>query len=107
MTRDEIVSNSSILIMAGSDTSAKCLSGATFHLLKNPEILRRAQEEVRSAFSNGRDINLVSVGQLRYLPAVLNESLRVYPPAPGTFYRRTGPQGDVIDGKYVAANVRH
>jgi len=37
MTREEIMTTSGIMIIAGSETSATLLSGAFFYLLKNPD----------------------------------------------------------------------
>ena len=48
MSRPEIIANSSVLIVAGSETTATLLSGATYYLLQNPTKLARLQDEVRS-----------------------------------------------------------
>ena len=109
MSRQEIVSNTRILLTAGSETIATLLSGATYYLLQNPTILHRVQSEVRTVFKNEDEITLRSVSTphlLPYLEAVLQESLRCYPPIPATLPRVTGSQGAVIDGKFVPRNVR-
>ena len=105
MTREEIVNNAAILIVAGSETTATLLSGATYFLLSHPEKYAKVQAEVRNAFSKAEDITLNSTGRLTYLHAVLEESLRMYPPVPGMLPRRTGPEGNVIDGVFVPGNV--
>ena len=108
MTRQAILANSRILLTAGSETTATLLSGATYYLLQNPEIMRRVQSEVRTAFKTAGDITLRSVstpGLLPYLDAVLQESLRCYPPIPATLPRITSPEGAVIDGRFVPGNV--
>ena len=106
MTREEIKATSGILIIAGSETTATLLSGATFYLLKNPLCLMKAVDEVRQAFLRASDITFESVTtRLPYLNACLEETLRIYPPVPSVLPRRTGPEGDIINGRFVAPNV--
>lgn len=108
MTREEIISNAGTLLIAGSETTATLLSGATFHLLANPRTLEKVQVEVRRAFQSEDEITLLSVGtpgRLPYMEAVLTESLRVYPPVPASLPRVTGPGGEMIDGNFVPPNT--
>lgn len=106
MTREEIKATSGILVIAGSETTATLLSGATFLLLKNPSVLAKAVEEVRNTLVNASDITFDSVkAQLPYLNACIEESLRLYPPVPSVLPRRTGPDGDVIDGHFIPPDV--
>ena len=109
MTRQEIIGNSSVLLTAGSETTATILSGATYFMLQNPAVLHRVQKEVRETFKKEDDITLRSVStpsSLTYMEAVLQESLRCYPSIPATLPRITGPEGALIDGNYVPAKVR-
>jgi averantin hydroxylase len=80
MTKPEIVSNASAIVVAGSETSATLLSGCTWLLLKHPDVLERLAKEVRGAFEREEDMDLTSVGKLDYMLAVLNEAMRLYPP---------------------------
>ena len=109
MTREEIIGNSRVLLAAGSETTATILSGATYFMLQNPAVLHRVQREVRETFKKEDDITLRSVStpsSLTYMDAVLQESLRCYPSVPATLPRITGPEGALIDGKYVPGKVR-
>ena len=106
MTRDEIKATSGILVIAGSETTATLLSGATFLLLKNPSSLAKAVNEVRKSFVHASDITFASVtAQLPYLNACLEESLRLYPPVPTVLPRRTARDGDIINGHFVPPDV--
>jgi cytochrome P450 len=105
MSTAEIEGNSSLFIVAGSETTATLLSGATYYLLKNPNVLEKLKAEVRGHFKSEEEINVVNSGQLPYLFAVLEESLRMYPPVPTRLPRVTGPEGHTIDGHYVPPNV--
>ena len=109
MTRQEIFGNARVLLTAGSETTATLLSGTTYCLLQNPAILHRLQSEIRSVFRKEEDISLRSVSTpslLPYMEAVLQESLRCYPPVPAILPRITGPEGAIIDGIFVPGNVR-
>ena len=108
MTREETISNSGVLLVAGSETTATLLSGATYHLLSNPVTLKRLQAEVRDFFPSQDEITPLSTrnpSNLPYMEAVLMESLRMYPPIPASLPRMTGSMGDVIDGDFVPANA--
>jgi cytochrome P450 len=74
--RDEIMT----LFMAGHETTALTLSWAWYLLSKNPSAETRLYEELRVVLA-GRPPSLVDLGQLPYLRGVVNEVLRLYPPA--------------------------
>ncbi|PMD41986.1 cytochrome P450 [Hyaloscypha variabilis F] len=66
-----------VTIGAGSDTTGNAFTVTHFHLLDNPDILKKLQTELREALPNKYDtIELRVVEQLPYLNAVLNEGLR-------------------------------
>ncbi|KAI5867907.1 cytochrome P450 [Durotheca rogersii] len=93
--------NASLILLAGSETTATLLCGATFLLLTNPDKLAKLTEEVRSAFNSDDEITLTSVGKLTYMLAVLNESLRRYPPAAAELPRKAPKGGATVIGKFV------
>lgn len=102
---DELVSNASALINAGSETTATLLSGATFYLLKNPDVLKKITDEIRGAFTSEVDINFASVSNLKYTLACLNEALRVYPPVPTGLPRVIPAGGELIIERFVPEKV--
>ncbi|KAK2035890.1 cytochrome P450 [Colletotrichum somersetense] len=105
LTQEEIYQNTGILIIAGSETTATALSGATYNLATHPEVLDRLYEEVRSSFASEDEIDLLSTAKLSYLHAVIEETLRIYPPVPGSLPRRTPPEGANILGQWVPGNI--
>jgi cytochrome P450 len=105
MSYVELEANSEILIIAGGETTATALSGATYYLLKTPRVMEKLVREVRGKFSGEAEINSTTVGQLKYLQAVIEETLRMYPPAPINLNRITPPQGAMVCGKWVAGGV--
>jgi cytochrome P450 len=86
----EIEANANFLLMAGTETTATALSGTTYYMLKRPDSLRRATEEVRNAFQHESDIDFMTAAErLPYLQACVAEGLRLYPPGPIALPRRT------------------
>ncbi|RYP68304.1 hypothetical protein DL770_008467 [Monosporascus sp. CRB-9-2] len=98
---EKLGSNAFILILGGSETTATTLSGATYLLLTHPEVLEKLNHEVRSAFASADEITISSVGKLSYMLAVLNESLRLYPPVMSGLVRVVPPGGEEIAGHWV------
>ncbi|CAG7916981.1 unnamed protein product [Penicillium olsonii] len=97
----ELVTNSSTLIIAGSETTATLLSGVTYLLLRNPQALAKLQDEVRSTFTKEEEITLENCNKLDYCLAVLTETLRMYPPVAVGLPRIVDSQGDMIAGNWV------
>ncbi|KAL8992647.1 MAG: hypothetical protein Q9169_006936 [Polycauliona sp. 2 TL-2023] len=108
MTRSELITNADFFIIAGSESTTTTVSAMTYYLMRNPDTLYRVQAEIRAAFATADTISLRSVrtpGLLPYLEAVIQETLRMFPPAPSLFPRKVGPAGAIIDGYSAPANV--
>ncbi|KAJ8127520.1 hypothetical protein O1611_g6117 [Lasiodiplodia mahajangana] len=105
MTREEIENNAFVLIVAGSETTATALTGATYLLATNPTVLKKLAIELRHAFSDEESIEFSSVKDLCFLDAVTNETLRMYPPGVNAQPRIAPPGGTIILGKYVPENT--
>ncbi|KAI2466962.1 cytochrome P450 [Annulohypoxylon bovei var. microspora] len=83
LTDAELTTNSDLLMVAGSETTATLLSGATYWMLKSPHALKKATEEVRKAFQTEDAITFKEVSaKLPYMMACLDEALRLFPPVP-------------------------
>lgn len=71
-------------LIAGHETTSGLLSCTLYALLKHPEILKKAYEEVDRVL--GPDVNVKptyqQVTQLTYISQILKEALRLWPPAP-------------------------
>jgi cytochrome P450 / NADPH-cytochrome P450 reductase len=87
-------------LIAGHETTSGLLSCTLYALLKHPEVLKKAYEEVDRVF--GPDVNgkptFQQVTQLTYVTQVLKEALRLWPPAPA--YGIAPFADEVIGGKY-------
>ncbi|KAJ5085466.1 hypothetical protein N7532_010237 [Penicillium argentinense] len=101
MSRSELHSNAYILIIAGSETTATALSGCIYYLCTNPEKMSLLVKEIRSTFHEEFGITFRSSALLEYLVAVIEESLRLYPPFATTLSRITPKGGAMVDGQFV------
>jgi cytochrome P450 len=91
-TRDPQVLKDQLLniMVAGRDTTAGLLSFAFFELARNPQVLKKLQQEIWETFGKGEDarvseITFESLKKCEYLKAVINETLRMYPSVPQNF----------------------
>ncbi|KAK1985268.1 cytochrome P450 [Colletotrichum cereale] len=101
MDFEKLKTNSSILIIGGSESTATLLSGATYYLLMNPDALKKLTDEVRSAFKDEAEIDFESVCNLPYVLACIDETLRIYPPASVGLPRIVPQGGAKIADHYV------
>lgn len=81
-TTDRIQIRSELLniLLAGRDTTASLLTNVWFTISKRPDIWAKLQEEV--AGLDGTLPSFEQLKELKYLKALLNESLRLYPVVP-------------------------
>jgi len=95
--RDEVVT----LIVAGHETVASSLTW-TWHLLgEHPEVAARMRDEVDAVLAGGRAPAYDDLRMLPYTGQVVEESLRLYPPAWLITRRALGD--DVIAGHRIRA----
>ncbi|KAH8706093.1 cytochrome P450 3A17 [Phaeosphaeriaceae sp. PMI808] len=104
MTSIEIMMNSETLIVAGSETTATCLSGTVYYLGKHPEVLKKLVEEVRSKFTSEDEITMKSTADLKYVLACIEESLRMFPPVVASPTRLS--PGDFVGGYYIPKTTK-
>ncbi|XP_034950095.1 cytochrome P450 6k1-like [Chelonus insularis] len=78
---DSLVAQSAIFFIAGLESSSTTIAFALYELARNPEIQDRARKEIRENLKeNG--LTYDSVNNMKYLMQIINETLRLYPPAP-------------------------
>lgn len=81
--------------------AATLLSGAVYLLTSNRRILEGLTAAIRADFETLGDFTYTKLEQHEYLNAVLQESLRLYPPAPDVLFRSTMEEAAVVAGKIV------
>ena len=102
---DELEKQASILILAGSGTTAVALTSATSLLLQHPVSLAELIKELHTTFQDEGEIDVLSVNRLHYLQAVIQETLRLFPPITNGFPRQTIAGGAVVDGHSIPDGV--
>ena len=79
---DEIISQSMVFLLAGHETSSNTLSMSAYYLALNPDVQERLRCEILIAQQTNPDTPLYElVQELEYLECVINEVLRLSPPA--------------------------
>jgi cytochrome P450 len=94
--RDEIIT----MILAGHETTANLLSWTFYLLSKHPEVERRVREEALRVLGD-REPTLEDVRALEYTRMVIEEVLRLYPPA--WVFERQSTEADALGRFPIAA----
>ncbi|XP_012850547.1 PREDICTED: cytochrome P450 CYP72A219-like [Erythranthe guttata] len=81
MSIDDVIDECKFFYFAGSKTTASLLVWAMVLLCQNPDWQTRAREEVDRVFGN-EEPSFESLTHLKTVTMILQESLRLYPPAP-------------------------
>ncbi|KAL0949003.1 hypothetical protein HGRIS_009102 [Hohenbuehelia grisea] len=76
--RDETLN----IMIAGRDTTATTLTFAVYLLARHPKALARLREEILSHVGSSRPPTYEDLREMKYLRAVVNETLRLYPAVP-------------------------
>ena len=88
----------------GSETSATTTEWAMSELLKNPELMKKAQNEVRQVFGENGRVNQERIRELKFLRSIVQETLRLHPPA--VLNLRQCRENCVINGYDIPAKTK-
>ena len=80
MTDSQLIDEVNILFIAGHETSGYALSWALYLLNKHPDVMQKLREEVNQNIPDDH-FTFESLTQLPYTQQVIEETLRLYPPA--------------------------
>lgn len=81
LSRDAIISEAAVIFMAGHETTANTLAWAWFLLSQCDKSCAKLQAELDTVLA-GRSPTFQDVPNLPYTKAVIEETLRLYPPVP-------------------------
>ncbi|CAK5090424.1 unnamed protein product [Meloidogyne enterolobii] len=82
LSKIELFAQGFMLLIAGYDTTASVLQFAAYMLAMHPEVQEKLREEINSVLGIDEDILYEHLKKMDYLQAFLQETLRMYPPAP-------------------------
>ncbi|KAH8938073.1 hypothetical protein BDL97_16G063300 [Sphagnum fallax] len=89
-------------LMAGSETFTTTVEWAFAELLKHPEVMKKAQDELDDVVGHQRIVDEKDVPQLKYLQAIVKETFRLHPPVP-TLIPHENFESCEVGGYHVSA----
>ncbi|KIJ13434.1 hypothetical protein PAXINDRAFT_170499 [Paxillus involutus ATCC 200175] len=111
-TTDPVVLKDEILniMIAGRDTTAGTLTFIIYFLSTHPQVLARLRDEIMTNIGPTNRPTHASIREMKYLRAVINETLRLFPPVPlnirQSIKATTLPSSDPLGRPhYVSANT--
>lgn len=102
----EILAEISIMMNAGSTTTAIAMANVMYQLLIHPHCMKRLRQELDTVLDE--DDIVAPYEKVKYLPylrACLDESLRLFPPTSHGLPRVTPAEGANILGDYIPGGV--
>ncbi|KAK4276055.1 hypothetical protein QN277_019046 [Acacia crassicarpa] len=81
LTLDNIKAVLVDMFVGGTDSSATTEEWAMAEMMKNPEVMKKAQQEVRRVYGKKGYVDESELDQLKYVALVIRETLRLHPPA--------------------------
>jgi cytochrome P450 len=96
---EDLVNQLMTFLAAGHETTASAMSWAVYELCKHPDVQQKLREEIRAELDLHGEIDSTKIDRLPYLNAVLNETMRVFPPVPLTL--RETANDTSIQGHFV------
>ncbi|CAH2077559.1 unnamed protein product [Thlaspi arvense] len=88
------------LVLSGSETSIVVLVWAVSLLVNNPDVLRKAHEELDRTIGKERVVEESDIKDLVYIQAIVKETFRLYPSVPLVAYRTVMEDFDIVNGNY-------
>uniref|UniRef100_A0A803NDV2 Cytochrome P450 n=1 Tax=Chenopodium quinoa TaxID=63459 RepID=A0A803NDV2_CHEQI len=84
------------MIIAGTDTSAILLEWTMSELLRHPQVMQQLLNEVRTIMGENVHVNDSDLEQMKYLKAVIKETLRLHPPIPLLIFRQPTQDTEIL-----------
>ncbi|GJN39849.1 hypothetical protein PR202_gb28997 [Eleusine coracana subsp. coracana] len=108
LTTDHIKAIVISMFEAGTETSYLVLEVAMAELMRHPRVMAKLQDEVRrSVVPKGQEmVTEDDLTNMRYLKAVIKETLRLHPPGPLFIPHLSLHDCEVVDGYTIPAGTR-
>lgn len=107
LDKEHLISEAIVMLVAGTDTTASALALSLNHLLQQPEVYRKLQDEVRTVMPTVDSRPAVEeLYALPFLDACIKEGLRISCPSRVRLPRTVPEGGWTFKGQYFPAGVR-
>ncbi|XP_022776235.1 cytochrome P450 71A1-like [Durio zibethinus] len=93
------------MFVAGTDTTAATLEWTMTELARHPEMMKKAQEEVRSIACKAGRVDESHLQHLHYIKAAIKETMRLHPSVP-LLVPRESMDECILDGYKIPAKTR-
>lgn len=93
------------MFVAGTDTTSATLEWVMTELARHPQVMKKAQEEVRGIVGRKGVVEESDIDRFNYMMAVIKETLRLHPPVP-LLVPRESIKACVIDGYEIPDKTR-
>ncbi|KAH9304322.1 hypothetical protein KI387_008726, partial [Taxus chinensis] len=105
-SNDDVVKATALIMLnAGTDTSSVTIEWALAALMQHPHILSKAQQELDTHIGRSRLLEEADLHELKYLQAIVKETLRLYPAAP-LLVPHEAIEDCTVGGYHVSAGTR-
>nr|KAK5437190.1 hypothetical protein LTR18_009052 [Exophiala xenobiotica] len=102
----ELLAEANVILNAGSDSTGIAMTNTIYSLIQNPRALTELRHELDGALDEDDVVApYEKLKHLRYLRAVLDESMRMNAPSQFSLPRKTPPGGASIAGHWIEGDV--
>lgn len=111
LPREQAKIEAVLQVIAGSDTTVTALRMTVLSISTSSTVLREVLAEIDEADRSGKLSKPIALeteirSHLPYLCACVKESLRLWPPVTGLFFKDVPQGGDVVDGAFLPGGTR-
>ncbi|KAG0136862.1 cytochrome P450 [Tuber indicum] len=108
MTEKEAMIDSTLILVAGSDSTATTIRAAVMFICSDPSVYRTLKSELAANIPRTSPPSVVSFSVARslpYLSACIKEALRLFPPGAGAMERIVPVGGATLSGYFIPENT--
>ncbi|WCJ36156.1 cytochrome P450 family 71 subfamily A polypeptide 12 [Euphorbia peplus] len=92
------------MFVAGTETISTTMEWLMAELIRDENVMRKAQQEVRRIVGNKSKVEAADIEKMNYLKCIVKETLRLHPPAPFLVPRETSADVE-LGGYYIPSKT--